>query len=186
MDIELLFSLLLAALIGVGLILAAMYTVRSRGASPQLPPGAIRGRFSHVLAVVVWCVFFGFSALLAWLDGANPKGNPDALVGVALVGIFFVVPVWRAVDRFQGKPWSRRMATDFAVSAGTLVFSGWGLIQLAFRDIASLQARFFFSALAVGLFALAFPRLMRRFAGGPDAAAPPPGPDQPSPDDTDR
>ena len=171
MDIELVVALLLVTLIAVGLVLAALYTIRTRGASPQVPPGTVRGRFSHVLAVVVWFIFFGISALLAWGDGASPSGGVDAIVAVALVGVFFAIPVWRAVDRFQGKPWDRRMSADFAVSAATLVFSGWGLIQLAFRDVETLAGRFVYTAFAVGLFALAVPPVMRRLARrsrGPD------------------
>jgi hypothetical protein len=175
MDIELLATLLLVVLIAVGLALAALYTIRTRGAPPQLPPGAARGRYSHVLAVVVWFIFFGISALLAWGDGASPSGGVDAIVAVALVGVFFAIPVWRAVDRFQGKPWNRRMSADFAVSAATLVFSGWGLIQLAFRDVETLAGRFVYTAFAVGLFALAFPAVIRWFARRAGRVDPPGG-----------
>lgn len=175
MDIELLVSLVLVALIAVGLALAAFYTIRTRGASPPLPPGTVRGRFSHLFAVAVWFVFFGISALLAWADGASPAAGADAIVAVAMVGVFFAIPVWRAVDRFQGKPWDRRMSADFAVSAATLVFSGWGLIQLAFRDVESLAGRFVFTAFAVGLFALAFPAVVRWFARRAGGVDPPEG-----------
>ena len=175
MDIELVVTLLLVALIAVGLVLAALYTIRTRGASPALPAGTVRGRFSHVLAVAVWLVFFGISALLAWGDGASPSAGADAIIAVALVGVFFAIPVWRAVDRFQGKPWDRRMSADFAVSAATLVFSGWGLIQLAFRDVETLAGRFVYTAFAVGLFALAFPAVMRRLARRAARSEPPDG-----------
>jgi hypothetical protein len=164
MDIELLISLLLLALIAFGLLLAAGYTIRTRAASPAVPQGRARGPFRHVVAVVVWLVFFGFSAFLAWADGADFKAAPEDLIAVSFVGLFFIVPVWRATDRFQGKPWDRRMTADFAVSASTLVFSGWGLIQLAFRDAESLHVRFLDTAFAVVLFALGFPVVVRWFA----------------------
>ncbi|MFZ0217618.1 MAG: hypothetical protein WAM30_16940 [Candidatus Dormiibacterota bacterium] len=47
----------------------------------------------------------GLSAFLTWADESAVHVDRSTTVALVLVGAFFSIPVWRAVDRFQGLPW---------------------------------------------------------------------------------
>ncbi|MGH7919211.1 MAG: hypothetical protein ACREQM_04600 [Candidatus Dormibacteraceae bacterium] len=162
-------ALVLAVLLIVAVGVGAAYTIRARGSSPPLPTGATRRPFRQPLAVVFWLLMLGLSALLSWANETPLHPTTSTIVSLVLVGTFYAIPAWRAADRFQGKPWSRRMTADFTISILTLAFSGWGLIELALRDSGDLELRLITALIAVLLVVALLPAGLRRLLGGASA-----------------
>ena len=157
--------LVVTGLLVVVIGFAAAFTIRTTGAAPSLPAVVSRLPFRQLLAVLFWLLMLGVSALLTWADESPVHLDGSTIVSLVLVGAFFCVPAWRAADRFQGKPWSRGMTIDFTISVVSLVFSGWGLIELALRDAEELQSRLLAALIIVLLLVLLLPVGLRRLIG---------------------